>query len=738
MRDAGAPRAVCVLAEARALDGEEVGTGHNPVERGVVVDVVNRTLSLVALMAVLAADAPLRAGFPGDLHSHDGIDISDAVDQIDARVPGSFVPANPTREALTCSGTPDRAPAVVLSEIQYNPSLSQTLEFIEVHNRSAAPVSLAGYRFTSGIDYAFPADAVLPADAFAVVLKEPANSRWRGLKSLRFGPYNGALANGGEKITLANGECSSESVEYGDRHPWPIGPDGGATLERLDELTPASDFHAWRTSRTSEGTPGAANSAAGVVPRPVIDKVALEPRSPSSRDVVRVIVRLDEPASALRKVVLSFEAVAAKVTPVNAVEMTRAGSGPDWAEYEARIPPQASQTMVRMNFEVQRIDGRSVLLPDPFDPGSFMSYFVYDFETPAKLPVLWLYPPRRTALPGPTRSVSGAVVLETESPGEPLRQPRVFDGADLRPSRQGIKLKFLKGKEYRGDRTLNIIPETGGGGTRQAAPHMEHMGFFWFRLLGAIAPRADWFRVVDYAVVGPPTQRLVIQEINERFLEMNGLSTKGDLYKYVYQGNEKHTNLATGLGSLNDLLARLASTDAAARSSTVRNELDLENVGLYSLVSELIANWDGFHNNLYLYNDLTPGGRWKAIPWDLDQVFEVGCATMPVTRPLTGEGCNPRPDRRPLADPYHAEADLNDAYLQALRDAIATDGPFSPEAIIARIDEVEKLLLDDLTLLETSLNVDRASRRSQILRAYAGMRQYAQERVAYLKTALGM
>jgi hypothetical protein len=521
-------------------------------------------------------------------------------------------------------------------------------------------------------------------------------------------------------------------VKYSDGPPWPIGADiVGSSLERIDELTAAEDFHAWRSSLKLQGTPGAVNSTAGIPPRPMLLDVAIEPASPTSRDAVNITVILDEPADSLRKVVLRWEAIAATVPPAASVEMTLSESGPAWSFYGAQIPAQPSQTLVRMNFQVERTDGRSVVLPHPADPGSFTSYFVYDSEIPAKLPILWLFPKRRTGLFGPTRLVSGAAVLE---PGAPA--PLVFDGADLRTSRQGLKLKFIKGQEYRGDRTVNIIPELGGGGTGAAAPHMEQMGFFWFRKLGALAPRADWFRVVDYGSSGRHSQRLVIQEVNERFLEMNGLRPDGDLYKYVYQGNEKHTNLETGMKSLNDLLAKLANPQL--RSQTVRNELDLENVGLYSLVSVLIANWDGFHNNLYLYNDLTPGGRWKVIPWDLDQVFEISCSDMPVTRPLTGEGCNARGDRRPLADPYHRESDLHQAYLQALREAIAPNGPFNADAVKASFDEVEQLLLDDLDAEEAYLGTALPARRGQIRSAYAGMRSYVDRRVVYLKSALGI
>src|SRR4029453_15794509 len=96
-------------------------------------------------------------------------------------------------------------------------------------------------------------------------------------------------------------------------------------------------------------------------------------------------------------------------------------------------------------------------------------------------------------LPGlDTRTISAAIILE---PGS--RTPLVFDGADLRSSTQGQKLRFVKGEEYRGDRTINIIPEQGGGGTGSLAPHMEHLGFTVFRDLGAVAPRGDWFRLVE-------------------------------------------------------------------------------------------------------------------------------------------------------------------------------------------------------------------------------------------------
>ncbi len=648
---------------------------------------------------------------------------------------------DPTCDKLGCASAPDPTPAVILSEVQYHPLGGMTaLEYVELHNRASADLSLAGYRFTNGIDFAFPADAVIPAGGYLLVLKDPANAKWRRNPAPKLGPYDGTLADGGERLTLLHGDCAGETVKYADRPPWPVATDGsGPSMERVDDLSPADDFHSWRASTNRQGTPGEVNSSSGTPAWPVIAYSAFDPPQPTSMDPVRVRITLDLATDALKKVTLHWEAVAQSLSEPGAVEMTVAQSGSDWTLFEAALPAQASQTLVRVNVEAELADGRKTLLPHPAEPRAFLSYFAYDGEMEAKLPILWVFQKRRTGLPIPsTRIISALAIQEPPGvPGEPRRPVLVFDGADVRPSRQGQKFKFLKGEEYRGDRTLNMVPEEGGGGTGALAPHMEHLGFTTFLRFGAIAPRVDWFRVVDYGSAGKRhTQRLVIEQINQRFLEMNGLDPDGDLYKYVYQGTEKHTNLETGMKSLNDLLVKLRSTDPDVRGAAVRNELDLSSVGLYSVASVLVANWDGFHNNMYIYNDLTPGGRWKVIPWDLDQVFEVDCAQMPVTRPLTGEGCNGR-EPGVLSRPYHLEPDLDEAYREDLRQSIAPGGLFTAETLIPSIDAIEASLLDDLALQEAYIGAQRAARRVQIKNAYTAIRNYVGRRITYLQTVLG-
>ena len=59
---------------------------------------------------------------------------------------------------------------VIISEIMYHPVPFDTgAEYIELYNTTSSDISLDGWRFTKGIDYAFPAGTVIPAGGYLVV-----------------------------------------------------------------------------------------------------------------------------------------------------------------------------------------------------------------------------------------------------------------------------------------------------------------------------------------------------------------------------------------------------------------------------------------------------------------------------------------------------------------------------------------------------------------------------------------
>jgi hypothetical protein len=156
-------------------------------------------------------------------------------------------------------GLPNSLPmhyAVVINELMYNPvSGSNDLEYVELYNRSSAPVDLSAWTFTSGFNYTFPSNSpLMQPGAYFVVGRNPTNliAVYPNLNTNNtFGPYVGTLANSGERVTLAaadyvvsirNGVSVVEKVDvvvsevtYDDGGRWGEWSDGGgASLELID------------------------------------------------------------------------------------------------------------------------------------------------------------------------------------------------------------------------------------------------------------------------------------------------------------------------------------------------------------------------------------------------------------------------------------------------------------------------------------------------------------------------
>jgi len=184
---------------------------------------------------------------------------------------------------------PPRVGPVVLSEIMYHPRAGGD-EFIEIHNIAGAAVPLGdadapanAWRFTAGVDFAFPAGAEIAAGGRALVVgADPA--KFRRARRVPagvpvFGPYTGQLDNGGETLALARPGPPDDGaiplvevdrVRFDDAAPWREAADGGGpSLERIDEAAFGNDPDNWAALRPG-GTPGEANAAPRSVFLPVV------------------------------------------------------------------------------------------------------------------------------------------------------------------------------------------------------------------------------------------------------------------------------------------------------------------------------------------------------------------------------------------------------------------------------------------------------------------------------------
>ncbi|MEN8782872.1 MAG: lamin tail domain-containing protein, partial [Akkermansiaceae bacterium] len=164
---------------------------------------------------------------------------------------------------------PAAAEQIIFTEIQYNAKAGNP-DFVELTNITGTPLDMGKWFFSDGIDYTFPDFNAEDTDAhifkqFETILVSPVDEA-----TLRaaypsipedtriFGPYNGALSNSGETVTLSdkNGVVLT-TIEYNDGGRWPAAADGtGHTLTRINPNLSNGEWRNWAASDQPGGTPG--------------------------------------------------------------------------------------------------------------------------------------------------------------------------------------------------------------------------------------------------------------------------------------------------------------------------------------------------------------------------------------------------------------------------------------------------------------------------------------------------
>src|SRR5437762_11025119 len=101
-----------------------------------------------------------------------------------------------------------RADSIVINEIHFNPDIkTDPAEFVELYNAGSNAVNLAGWRFTGGLDFAFPATN-LASMGYVVVAQNPTFLMTKYAAAGALGPFkpdgSSALSKYGNKLTLRN------------------------------------------------------------------------------------------------------------------------------------------------------------------------------------------------------------------------------------------------------------------------------------------------------------------------------------------------------------------------------------------------------------------------------------------------------------------------------------------------------------------------------------------------------
>ncbi|MGZ8920232.1 MAG: lamin tail domain-containing protein, partial [Limisphaerales bacterium] len=170
---------------------------------------------------------------------------------------------------------------IVISEIMFHPpGTNDALEFVELHNVSAGPVTLQHplhaantWRLRKGVEFEFPSGIVIPAGGWLVVVSfdpmaDPASraifQQAYGSAATLVGPYRGKLSNGGDVIELQKPDAPQldgsvpyvmvDRISYSDVAPWPTQADGlGSSLQKVNRSRFGNDPANWIAAAPTPG-----------------------------------------------------------------------------------------------------------------------------------------------------------------------------------------------------------------------------------------------------------------------------------------------------------------------------------------------------------------------------------------------------------------------------------------------------------------------------------------------------
>lgn len=233
---------------------------------------------------------------------------------------------------------------VVINEIMYHPASENVREeYVELWNRSATNVNLTGWKFSGGVDYAFPNGTIVNAGAYLVVSAHKASfvAKYPSVPSARvvgdwvvvrttnvvgnvLTSFENTLSNTRNTINLRNAaDDVVDTVGYADEGDWAIRQRGaldlgyrgwrwyrehdglGKSLELINPDLPNEHGQNWSASSPAEGTPGAVNSVFSSNVAPLLVGAVHQPAVPRSTDPITIRCRvINETAAGLTVQVL--------------------------------------------------------------------------------------------------------------------------------------------------------------------------------------------------------------------------------------------------------------------------------------------------------------------------------------------------------------------------------------------------------------------------------------------------
>ncbi|MBN8460060.1 MAG: lamin tail domain-containing protein [Verrucomicrobia bacterium] len=195
------------------------------------------------------------------------------------------------------------------------------------------------------------------------------------------------------------------------------------------------------------------------------------------------------------------------------------------------------------------------------------------------------------------------------------------------------KFEFNKGGELYINDTMPAVTEINLNGNGSDSTYARQpLGFQTYQIAGNVACNCDlWEMSVNkvFDRVG-----VFVEQMNEEFLERNGLDPLGDLYKVnatglapglsdTSSGYEKKTGNKADYASINTFVAGLTQATSDDRRRYVIDHLDLPQVLNFLALRSITQDADDVRKNFSVYQDSRGDQRWRIFPWDKDWTFGI-------------------------------------------------------------------------------------------------------------------
>jgi hypothetical protein len=285
---------------------------------------------------------------------------------------------------------------VVINEIFYDaPDDLTDLQWVELYNTGEKAVNLAGWRLTKGVKFEFGPGVTMGPHGYVVVCKNRQRFQDFYPRTDVAGEFSRSLKHSGERIELHNpaGEVV-DSVEFGNRPPWPRGANGwSASIERICPTVPGSLAENWAGSPLSEeatqpgGTPGAKNAAFCATLPPVVSDVSFRSNCVAPNQPIEVEAQVRSKTE-VKEVRLLYRVIGpGSKGEERVLPMSKAGTA---TRYSASIPGQQAGQIVRFRIHALDQNAAERFYPSATEPRPALSCLVFTNVTPGKIPQAYL------------------------------------------------------------------------------------------------------------------------------------------------------------------------------------------------------------------------------------------------------------------------------------------------------------------------------------------------------------